>query len=63
MVLPFTAIWVDPEKAMLSEVSQIYMWNSKIIQINLFIKQKQTHRHRKHMVTKGERGDKITPWC
>ena len=34
----------------------IYMWNKKMIQINLFIEQKQTHRHRKQtMVTKGER--------
>ena len=32
--------------------------------MNLFIKQKQTHRHRKLMVTQGERGvrDKLGVW-
>ena len=33
--------------------------------MNLFLKQKQTHRHRKFMVTKGERGwdrDKLGTW-
>ena len=38
-----------------------YMWKSKkITQMNLFAKQKQTHRHRKQIyVTKGERKGKI----
>ena len=51
-----------------SEVSQrqisyniIYMWNlKKMIQMNLFTKQKQTHKENKLMVTKGEGGsDKL----
>ena len=46
-----------PRDIILSEVSQTekdkyditYMWNlKKMIQMNLFTKQKQTHRHRKH---------------
>ena len=43
-----------------------YMWNlKKMIQMNLFTKQKQIHRHRnKHMVTKEERGgeNKLGVW-
>ena len=30
----------------------IYMWNQKIMQMNVYVKQKQVHRHRKHTVTK-----------
>ena len=26
-----------------------YMWNLKMIQMNLYTKQKETHRHRKHI--------------
>ena len=50
----FTATWMDPEIIILSEVSQrqihdiTYMWNLiKMIQMNLYTKQKQTHRYRK----------------
>ena len=55
------------EIIILSEVNQTekskalyhntYMWNLKMMQINLFTKQKQTHGHRKNnvMVTKEER--------
>ena len=52
--MPFAAAWMDLEIITLSEVSQTekdkyyditYMWNLiKMIQKNLFIKQKQTHR-------------------
>ena len=56
--MPFAAIWMDREMIILSEVRQrqvsydiVYMWNlkkkKKIIQMNLFAKQKQNHRHRK----------------
>jgi len=51
---PFAVTWMDLEITILSEVRErqindiTYMWNpKKMIQMNLFIKQKQTHRHRK----------------
>ena len=48
------ATWMDLEIVILSEVSQTdkqkyiaYMWNvTKMVQMNLFTKQKQTHRLR-----------------
>ena len=59
-IMPFVATWMDLEIIILSEGSQTekkqilyditYMWNlKKMIQMNLFTKQKQTHRHRKQM--------------
>ena len=47
-VIPFAATWIDLEIMMLSELSQretmshdvIYMCNLKMIQMNLFTKQK-----------------------
>ena len=53
--MPLAATWMDLEIIILSEVRLrqisydiIYMWNlKKMIQMNLFTKQKQTHRHRK----------------
>ena len=55
--MPFAATWMDPEIIILSEVSQVekdkynmislYVESKKMIQMNFFIKQKQTHRHRK----------------
>ena len=64
--MPFAAIWMGLEIMILNEVSQTegrqisYMWNlKKIIEINLFTKQKQTHRpENKLMVIKGEVGEK-----
>ena len=54
--MPFAATWMDLEIIILSEVKSdrerqishdiIYMWNLKY-DANEFIKQKQTHRHRK----------------
>ena len=51
------ALWMDPESIILNEVSQAekdkyYMMSlicgiRKIVKMNLFTKQKQTHRHRK----------------
>ena len=53
-IMPFAATQMDLEIIILSEVNQreisyiIYMWNlKKMIQMNLFAKQKQTHRLRK----------------
>ena len=55
-VMPFTATWMDLDIVILSEVSQtktntiwyhLYVESKKMIQINLFTKQKQTHRPRK----------------
>ena len=54
--MPFAATWMDLEMIILSEVSQtktniiwyhLYVEFKKMIQMNLFTKQKQTHRHRK----------------
>ena len=52
--MPLAALWMDLEIMILNEVSQTegrqisYMCNlKKIIEINLFTKQKQTHRYRK----------------
>ena len=50
-IMPFAATWMDPEISILSEVSQpktniiwyhLYVESKKVIQINLFTKQKQT---------------------
>ena len=56
-LMSFAATWMDLEIIILSEVSQtktniiwyhLYMESKKTMQINLFKKQKQTHRLRKH---------------
>ena len=62
-IMPFAATWMDPETIILSEVSQtekdcLYVESKKKIQMNLFIKQKQTDIENKLMVTKGERRSK-----
>jgi len=52
--LPFAAKWMDLEKIIISELSQIktlyditYMWNlKKMLQMSLFIKEKHIHRQR-----------------
>ena len=55
-IMPFTATWMDLETVILSEISQTrqihntaYMWNlkKKMVHMNLFTKQKQSHRCRK----------------
>ena len=63
-IMPFAAAWMDLEIIILSEVSQtekdkyhmlllICGIKKKKIQMNLFTKQKSTHRHRKQIY--GER--------
>ena len=72
--MPFSAMWVDPEIIILSEVSQTeanIIWyhlyvEYKNIQKNLFIKQKQTHRFQNQIYgyqrrNLGER-DKLGVW-
>ena len=56
-IMPFAATWMDLQMIILSKVSQkekdkyhmisVMCRVLKIIQINLFTKQKQTHGHRK----------------
>ena len=57
-IMSFEATWMDLDIVILSEVSQTerqisyniaYMWNlkKKMVQMNLFTKQKRSHRHRK----------------
>ena len=68
----FAATWMDLETITLSEVSQIekinilyhfYVKYYKMIQMNLFTKQKYSHRHRKqthgYQKGKGQRRDKL----
>ena len=57
----FAATWTDLEVIPQSEVSQrkhvfygiTFMWNQKIIQMNLFIK--QTHTHKAHFLLPKEK--------
>ena len=75
--MPFAATWVDLQIIILSEVSQtekdkyhmislIYGVLKKMIQMNLFTKQNQTHRLRKHTYSyqRGKVGgeDKLGAW-
>ena len=72
--MPFAASWMDLENIRLSEISHIErqilhditcMWNLKIIQINLYTKQKFTVIENKFTVTKREREggrDKLGVW-
>ena len=51
--MPFAGTWMNLEIIILSELSQkktniiYHLYVESKIQINLFTKQKQTHRHRK----------------
>ena len=68
-IMPFAATWMDLEIIIVCKVSQteetkiIYMQNSKMIQVNLFTQQKQTHRNRKQIHGLGKWGrDKLGVW-
>ena len=63
-IMPFAPTWMDLEIIILSEVSQtktniiwyhLYVESKKMIQMNLFTKQRLTDIENKLMVTKGER--------
>ena len=62
--MPFAEMWIDPETVIQSEVSQkekskyhLYVESRKMVQMNLFAKQKQRHRYREQtMDTKGGSG-------
>ena len=52
--MPFAATWMQPEILILSEINQtekdkchLYVESKKVMQRNLFTKQKQTHRFKK----------------
>ena len=61
--MPFAVAWMDLEIITLSQMEtniiryHLYVDSKNMIQMHLFIKEKQTHRHRKQTtVTKGEMG-------
>ena len=71
----FVQMWMDLESVMQSEVSQTekdeyhisYTWNlKKRVQMNLFTKQKQSHRCKKqtygYQAGKGGGGDNLGDW-
>ena len=47
----------ETERGKYCVIDIIYMWNQKIMQTNVYIKQKQIHIHRKHTVTKEMKQD------
>ena len=67
-IMPFAATWMDLKIILQSEISQtktntiqyhVYVESKTMIQMNLFTKEKQTHKHKnKVSVTKGEREGK-----
>ena len=68
--LSFAATWMDLQIIILSEVSQrktnmiwyhLYVESKKMIQMNLFTKQKYTHRHKKQTYDYQDR-DKLGIW-
>ena len=71
--MPFAATWMDLKIIIFSEVSQrktniicyhLHVESKKMIQMNLFTKQKQTHRPRKQTsgYQRGKGGRKSGVW-
>ena len=69
-IMPFATTWMEPEIIILSEVRQrktnivwycLYVESSKMIQVNIFTKQKKTHRLREFMVMQWRR-DRLRVW-
>ena len=65
-VIPFAAAWMDIEMIIFSEVSQtktniiyyhLHVKSKKMIQMNLFTKQKQTHRQKTNLKLPKEKGE------
>ena len=71
-IMPLADTWGDLETGIQSEISHkeknkycIYVESRKMVQINLFAKQKYRHRHRKkHIDTKGRKSgwDELGDW-
>ena len=66
-IMPFAVTWMDLEIIILTKVRQkktniiwycLYVESKKMVQMNLFTKQKQTHKHRKqtHGYQRGKGG-------
>ena len=64
-IMPFAATWMDLGIILQSDVQtniiqyHVYVKSKRMVQMNLFTKEKQTHRHRKQTYSyqRGKRGE------